>query len=390
MALEGMDGLGLYVHIPFCRELCSFCPYCKVPYDVDLATSYKSALLKEIDLVGKGINGVRRATSLYFGGGTPALMAEDLPEIITRLKRYFEITGGVGVEIHPQDIDEVTLHRLRAAGVSMVSVGVQSFDKSCLASLGRTWEPLEDKLKLVSDQGFDVIDVDLIFALPGQTRDTLTSDINLAFQNGATQVSTYPFIDFTFARNAFQPISARAKRKMLRILHDQCKGNNLERTSVWTFAKKGTGKYSSVTRDYFLGFGVSATSLLKDTFKINTFSIEEYRKRVYEESLPTALTLRFTKRQRAVYFLFWSAYSLRIDPNRFESIIGIPMQEMFGFEFLLAEKLGFLRKDAAGYELTERAATLYHDIEQVYTRAYIDAMWSTLRLRAFPEKLTLS
>ncbi|MGB9344349.1 MAG: hypothetical protein WCB13_13215, partial [Trichococcus sp.] len=75
---EKLDDLGLYVHIPFCRSLCSFCPYCKVVHNKPQADAYKIALLKEIDLVCKGMSGKKQATSLYFGGGTPAMMLDDL------------------------------------------------------------------------------------------------------------------------------------------------------------------------------------------------------------------------------------------------------------------------------------------------------------------------
>ena len=71
---ENLDNLGLYVHIPFCRSICSFCPYCKVEYDSEMATQYSDALSKEIDLVCKQMKNKKQATSLYFGGGTPVLM----------------------------------------------------------------------------------------------------------------------------------------------------------------------------------------------------------------------------------------------------------------------------------------------------------------------------
>lgn len=96
---------GLYVHIPFCRSICSFCPYCKQLYDAETAKSYAEALLSEIDLVC-GNTGVAEASSLYFGGGTPALMLEYIPLIIEKLSRYFIITGGIGAELHPDDILE--------------------------------------------------------------------------------------------------------------------------------------------------------------------------------------------------------------------------------------------------------------------------------------------
>lgn len=75
-----------------------------------------------------------------------------------------------------------------------------------------------------------------------------------------------------------------------------------------------------MTRDNFLGFGCSATTLLKDQFKINTFSLEQYHKRLEGGRLPTALTLRFSKRQRMVYYLFWTAYTTRVSCSGFSEI----------------------------------------------------------------------
>lgn len=389
LEFNSLDNLGLYLHIPFCRSLCSFCPYCKVQYDEDLAMAYKKALLKEIDLACKNTVQKKRVSSLYFGGGSPALMADDLKEIIEKLKSYFTISEGIGVELHPSDITSDTLTKLKAAGVTMVSVGVQSFQPSCLQIIGRENNDFKEKLLLLKSFNFEVTDIDLIFGMIGQNEALLKKDIKTAFEYGATQVSTYPFIDFTFANNKHKPLSHRQKKIMLKFLNSLCHELDIERTSVWTFAKKGTKKYSSVTRDTFLGFGVSATTLLKDTFKINTFSIQSYIDRINTNHLPTSLTLSFTRRQRAVYYLFWSAYSLKINKRNFEKLIGTPLHKLYGTSFFLAEKLGFVTSDVDNYYLTDRASYIYHDIEQEYTTAYIDKMWHISRNTAFPDKITL-
>ena len=254
-------------------------------------------------MVGSRLKTKKEVTSLYFGGGTPALMKDSLKEIIDCLEKYFIITQGIGIELHPDDIDEPTIKSLKSAGITMVSVGVQSFNQKCLSSLGRENTGVEEKLKLVAQANFNVVDVDLIFALPKQTEELLLSDIEKAFLLGATQISTYPFIDFTFANNTYKPMPEKEKKKMLQSISDYCKRIGKERNAVWTFAQINTGRYSSVTRDSFLGFGVSAATLLSREFKINTFSIDGYLNRIKNNLLPTSLTLDFTLRQRAVYHL---------------------------------------------------------------------------------------
>lgn len=123
LEFETESNLGLYVHIPFCRTICSFCPYCKVTYDQTLSIKYKEALLKEISLVCVSMKEKKQVTSLYFGGGTPALMIGDLDNIIKTLKEYFIIMDGIGIELHPDDVCEGNLKKLKNAGVTMVSLG---------------------------------------------------------------------------------------------------------------------------------------------------------------------------------------------------------------------------------------------------------------------------
>lgn len=386
---ENAEPLGVYVHIPFCRSLCAFCPYCKQLYNKQTAARYTDALLKEIEIVTQTLTEPKEVTSLYFGGGTPALVLDRLGDIIAALKTRFRFTEGIGVELHPDDIDERTLAELKEAGVTMISVGIQSFDARCLRALGRPESHREGLFDTIKAAAFETVDMDLIFAIPGQTTESLTADIAAAFANGATQVSTYPFIDFTFANNRQKPLPESVKKRMLREIQHYCAAQGYVRTSVWTFAKPGTVKYSSVTRDNFLGFGVSATTLLKDCFKINTFSVEQYIARIQSERLPTSLTLRFTPRQRMSYYLFWSAYSMRVSPRAFRRFFGKSLYRCFGAELLFARLLGYIARDSEGFVLTERGAYRYHAVEQAYTTAYIDRMWNISRKIPFPDRIVL-
>ena len=380
---------GLYVHIPFCRRLCAFCPYCKQVYRKDDAALYKKALLKEIELLGASQNHKIQATSLYFGGGTPALMLDDLAEIIAALQIYFIITDGIGVELHPDDVCEETLLKLKKAGVTMISIGIQSFDDNCLTALGRQTPDYAKIFADVKAADFATVDMDLIFAIPTQTGESLKNDIDIAFANGATQISTYPFIDFSFAENKQKPMNRKTKKRLLKEISEHCSAKGLKRTSVWTFAKPDTQKYSSITRDVFLGFGLSATSLLTRQFKINTFSLKAYCQRIAQGQLPTALSLDFSLRQRACYYLFWSCYSLRASEQKFADFFALPLKKLYGFELSLARLLGLIKKQKDQYILTERGAYYYHLIEQAYTTAYIDKMWSIARLDAFPKEIIL-
>ena len=236
---------------------------------------------------------------------------------------------------------------------------------------------------------FETVSMDFIFALPTQTFDDLKAYIDLAFQNGANHVAIYPFIDFTFTKSTVPPMPKKEKRTLLDAITHYCMDKGYHRSSIWTFSSEEQASYSSMTRDNFLGFGCSATTLLKEQFKINTFSVEEYCSRVNQGRLPTSLTLRFSQRQRMVYYLFWTAYSTRVRAKDFEQFFGVPLETMYGKEFRLAKQLGLVTEENGTYSLTLKGVFYYHYYENFYTLAYIDKMWGILRKEAFPRQIRL-
>ncbi len=381
--------LGIYVHIPFCNTLCPFCPYNKVKYDKALASSYKDALIKEIQMVGTLNKKKSKITSVYFGGGSPALMLEHLPDILTILRNNFHIKSNLGIELHPRDINTETLIKLKNIGFNMVSIGIQSFEEKYLNILGREYINGAEKVKMAAAAGFTTIDVDLMFGIEGQTKENLKNDFITAFNSGATQVSTYPFIDFSYANNKSKPLGKKQKKELLTYLETISEKLQCIRTSVWTFGKKDTSKYSSITRDNFIGFGPSATTLLKDFFKVNTFSVVEYIKYINSEKIPTSLTLSFTKRTRALYWLFWNSYTLKINNENFKKLFNTELDYIFKFELKLGIFMRLIRKTKEGYELTEKGTYKYHLVEQAYTHQYIDKTWRIARKEAWPDKIKL-
>ena len=347
------------------------------------------ALLKEIRLVCTEREQKKEVTSLYFGGGSPALLSDDLSRIISELNNHFIITDGIGAELHPEDVTPETLWKLKAAGVTRVSIGVQSFDKDILHKLGRKHVDYRKVFEALREVPFATVAMDFIFALEGQTFEMVKSDIDTAFSNGANHIAIYPFIDFASSKSGIKKMNRKRMKALLGQVSAYCESRGYVRDSVWTFGKPGTDKYSSMTRDNFLGFGCSATTLLPDQFKINTFSPAAYAERVNSGRLPTALTIRFTRRQRMVYWLFWRLYTTKLDPRDFESVFGVSLKKAYGTEFWLGRMSGLIKKENGLCRLTDRGVFYYHHFEGYYTLAYIDSMWNIMRNNDFPEKLVL-
>lgn len=223
------SAFGLYVHIPFCKSICNFCPYCKVMYDKETSLRYIDALIKEIHLVGSRWEGRRKAGSLYFGGGTPALLADKIEDIVSALEEHFIITEGIGIELHPDNVNIPVLETLKKAGVSKISIGIQSFQDKYQKILQRRKfdvEVLAEALKVVS---FETVSMDFIFALPEQTFEDLKSDIDMAFNSGANHIAIYPFIDFTFTKSTVPVMPKKEKRKLLDEITNYCMDKGYER-----------------------------------------------------------------------------------------------------------------------------------------------------------------
>lgn len=383
------ENLGLYVHIPFCKSICNFCPYCKVRYSAELCDRYIDALIKEIHIVGSQHTGRKKVTSLYFGGGTPALAANRIKDIVDALNDHFIITEGIGLELHPDNVNVEVLQTLKKAGVTKISIGIQSFCDKYPKILGRKKVDTAEMMSALAAVPFETVSMDFIFALPEQTYDDLKSDIDEAFSLGANHVAIYPFIDFTFTASPVKTMPKKEKRELLDSITKYCMSNGYSRNSIWTFSSESDANYSSMTRDNFLGFGCSATTLLKNQFKINTFDIASYCERISRGTLATSLTIRFTRRQRMIYWMFWTAYSTKVNAKDFERFFGVPLKKMYGFELWIARLLGLVAEDNGTYAMTLKGAFYYHHFENFYTLSYIDKMWGIMRKEAFPDSIEL-
>ena len=140
-------------------------------------------------------------------------------------------------------------------------------------------------------------------------------------------------------------MSKKEKQLLLNAVTHYCLDKGYIRTSIWTFSNEKKASYSSMTRDNFLGFGCSAATLLDDQFKINTFSVEAYCERCKENKLPTSLTIRFSLRQRMLYYLFLDCLQYQNRFQRFWKLLWRITESVYGIELNLAKLLGFLTEE---------------------------------------------
>ena len=166
-----MTAAGIYIHIPFCSSRCSYCDFATGLFQQELAERYVRALVEDIRLSRYSGDIV---DTIYFGGGTPSLLApSQLESILTTVHDCFKIDphSEITLEINPGSVNEEKLHAFRSLGVNRASFGAQTFDDAELAKLGRS-HTTADTVKAFADLrgvGFENVSFDLIAGLPGQT-----------------------------------------------------------------------------------------------------------------------------------------------------------------------------------------------------------------------------
>lgn len=180
-----MSNPGLYIHVPFCRKKCPYCDFYSVGFREELASEYADAVLRNIRHYGGVYD------TVYFGGGTPILLARHIPRILAEVHRT--ASAEVTVECNPLEMDKETLTGLFNSGVNRLSVGVQSAVNAELRALGRThtFEQARQAILTANEVGFYDISADIMLGIPGQDLSSLTYTVRKLRELPITHVSAY-------------------------------------------------------------------------------------------------------------------------------------------------------------------------------------------------------
>ncbi len=184
----------LYVHVPFCARKCAYCAFYSEPPNGELVTRYVAALIRELELVAHDL----QPRTIFFGGGTPSLLNLRQWEQILRAMERLKLLGAeeFTVECNPATVSPDKAKLLRDFGVNRISMGVQSLDEQLLDRLGRihTREMVFKSFDILRRAGFENLNLDLMFAIPGQSIQVWQETIDEALAMGSEHLSSYEVI----------------------------------------------------------------------------------------------------------------------------------------------------------------------------------------------------
>ena len=391
-----VERTSLYLHLPFCRNFCPYCPYTKVPYDITLVEPYTRAAIAEVDWWADRI-GPAEVTSIYIGGGTPTLALTSVAQVLRRVRERFRLTGDICIETNPADVNQEIVQQLHDANIALVSLGVQSFHAENLRIIGRRYEPsiAEHSLELLAKSGFASVNADIMFALPNQSANSVTSDLARAAQLGANQLTTYPLFTFPYTSVgkylrlvAVKMPNLRARREQYRAISSWCAEHNFERVSVWGFKRGAVPRYSSVTRDGYIGIGPGAGSHLPDGFVLNTFDLDSWMQAMLERHKAIALRMPFRGEISGWWWLYWRLYDTRIPLNELEATLGNDAPKARQW-LRVAERLGLAVRNGIYLELTEPGSFWLHLAQNYFALSYVNTLWTAARREPWPEAVSV-
>lgn len=273
----------VYIHIPFCRNICSYCDFCKFLYNEKWVTVYLDALEKEIK--DRYLGDITE--TIYVGGGTPSCLSptqlQRLFKIISLIKRRdnYEFTFECNIE----DINDELLKILQLNGVNRLSIGIESFQKNNLEFMMRpilNFKDIKNKIALCRYYKFTNINLDLIYALPNESLKDVKNDLKYLIKLNPEHISTYSLMieDHTLAKVAnTEAIAEELDYNMFVTIEDTLESYGYNHYEISNFAKKGYESRHNLTywhNEEYYGFGLGASGYIEDIRYSNTKNLKKY------------------------------------------------------------------------------------------------------------------
>lgn len=348
LAIEGKKYM-LYVHIPFCHTLCSFCTFHRFLFNEDKARAYFISLRKEMDMVRQlGYD----FEALYIGGGTTTVLEDELARTIEYAKKLFPSIKEVSCESDPQHLDSPNFKQLSGL-VDRMSIGVQSFNDDILTMTDRiekfgSGQQTFEKVQMAKEL-FPIVNIDLIFGFKGQTDEIIQYDLDMASKLEPRQITTYPLMITHQTRKSVkkqlaapQGEMAKQYRQILNRLNGQ-----YNQLTAWAFGKANDEGFDEYVIDYdeYLGVGSGSFSFLNDTLYVNSFSLKNYQAKIAAGRMGVEQQKQYHQREVMQYRFLLGLFSGRLSRQYFRDTFGVNLDRALFKEMAAMKMIGAIKDD---------------------------------------------
>ena len=372
--LSTLGDMGLYVHIPFCKQKCMYCDFPAYQNLQDYYETYVYALVQEIDLwvTEHPESKSRPIDTIYFGGGTPTeLSIQQLQMIVDKIKSTFTITDDCHmiIESNPGEVDLQYLTKLVKLGFNRISFGVQTFDDKSLTMLHRSHngEKAKQAVYDAKEAGFADINIDLIYGLPRQTLEDIQHNLDIVKDLPINHISTYglqvevgTYLYHLVQKNLISIPSESIDESMYDTMMAGLKELGFERYEISNFAKESS--YSRHNLKYwhyvdYLGFGAGAHSFYDGVRRSNNRNVMPYIQAVDRYTMPTIDTEIITVERAQEDFCFLALRTKwGLNEHTFKKRFGISVVNLFGTTLNDLVSKDLLEYENDSYHLTSEGA----------------------------------
>ncbi|MEM0448762.1 MAG: radical SAM protein [Methanomassiliicoccales archaeon] len=365
-----ISSTAINVRIPFCAFKCTYCALPGQSYDEGQAQIFLAAVSEELSIYSNYL-GRPKVERLYISGGTPSLMHHHLGKLSYLVQEHFNEPPIIAMEASPADLTLEVMTNLLKAGVTQISIGVQTFNEEILKRrLGRniSRQRMIETLRRVMSMGFDYVNIDLMFSLPGQDEVSLRQDLETACGLGFHGISTYPLmlLEYTNMTKKIRQEEATEGRKVAKLqdaalereqyleILDTMKLHGYKMRTIWSFSTAPEVYEGPYEHSQFIGVGPRAWGMIGSNLTLNTSNIFDYLSRLEEGFLP--LFAYSPMRKHALGSFARCLYRGRISKERVR-VLAKEDSKIYRY-IRLMRMLGLVKEEENELLLTDRALAL--------------------------------
>ena len=388
----GPRNIVLYIHIPFCKSICKFCPFTKYPWQPPLVEQYLGALKKEIAMIAaKPAMQDAHIEAVFFGGGSPScLSGEQLNDILGYCFQQFRIDtrAEITAEANPdiiagaKDVGSEKLDAFLRAGVNRISFGVQSFDNQVLHLLGcnHTGAQAAEALRLAFNAGFTNVGLDLLYRIPGQTLFQWLEQLQYAVNLNASHI-TIPELSIDPRTRFYEELQQGkippqpGEEQTIAMYEKGCEllaGSSYRHYNLgydFALAEKECLYHRAnweAPQKETLGIGAGAYSYINGTTYFNIAPLTDYIQCVLAGSLPTAAGKRLTKNEMMARYMVHGVYFIRVNKKSFSEQFGVSLDQVYGDVIRKLAELGWLIDNPGEIILTSKGKLYINNISKAF------------------------
>lgn len=374
---------GVYIHIPFCHQICNYCDFNKFYFKNQPVDEYIEMLGKEMELATKKYpESFKQIETIFLGGGTPtALSPKQIDRLLELIRTYIPMDNVTEFtsEANPDELSEAKMQALFDGGVNRLSMGVQSFDQELLKKIGRTHSNnhVYETIALAKKVGFRNISLDLMYGLPGQTMAQWQDTLEKAFALEIPHYSAYSLIVEPktifynqYTKGKLHLPTEDLEADMYDVLMNQMEAHGLQQYEISNFAQSGfSSKHNKIywENDEYAGFGAGAHGYLAGQRYSNHGPLKKYMDAVNAGELPIVYEHVVTENEKREEQMFLGLRKTEgITHSIYEEKFNESMYRDYSYviEKLVSE--GLLEQDTKGIRLTRKGRFVGNEVFQQF------------------------